>query len=127
MRGLSCARASCVLALILLGGGMLAAQPGKPDAEALRRADAAFRAGYAALQAGRQEEARAQFAEVVKLAPQIAEGHEALGSALIALDRSAEAVPELEKAARLKPNDATIEGNLAIALWRAGDAGKAIP
>ena len=56
--------------------------PSQPDADALKGADAAFHAGYAALQAGNLEEARTQFAEAVRLAPQIPEGHEALGTAL---------------------------------------------
>jgi protein O-GlcNAc transferase len=116
------------VALLAAAGMMLApAQSGKPGDEALRKADAAFRAGYAASQEGRYEEARARFAEVVKLAPQIAEGHEALGTALLALNRPAEAVAELERAAHLKPEDAVIEGNLAIAVWHASDGSKAVP
>jgi protein O-GlcNAc transferase len=127
MRGLS--RTSCGFAVVLaLGGVMLApAQSGKPDSGALHKADAAFRAGYAASQEGRYEEARARFAEAVRLAPQIAEGHEALGTALLALNRPAEAEAELEKAAHLKPGDAAIEGNLAIAVWHASDGSKAVP
>ncbi|HEY3705811.1 MAG TPA: tetratricopeptide repeat protein [Terracidiphilus sp.] len=116
-----------VSALLVTAGTLFAAQAANPASEGLRKADAAFRAGYAASQQGHYEEARARFSEVVKLAPQIAEGHEALGSAFIALDRPAEAVPELEKAVQLKPDDAVIEGNLAIALWRAADGTKAIP
>jgi tetratricopeptide (TPR) repeat protein len=127
MRPLS--RAGCAVAVALAAAGavLTPAQSGGPDSEALRKADAAFRAGYAASQEGQYEEARARFAEVVKFAPQIAEGHAALGTALIALNRPAEAVPELEKAARLKPSDGAIEGNLAIALWRASGGVKAIP
>ena len=97
------------------------------NAAAIREADAAFHRGFAASQAGRLEEARAQFAEAVRLAPQIAEGHDALGSVLIALGRSAEAIPELEKAAKQKPRDSTIEGDLARAYTGAGQAAKAIP
>src|SRR4051812_15350592 len=53
----------------------LFAQPATPaNPEAIKKADTAFRAGYAAQQAGQLEEARAHFAEVVRLAPQIAEG-----------------------------------------------------
>lgn len=114
-------------AVLATGAILLSGQATKPDADALRRADAAFRAGYAASQAGRYDEARARFAEVVKLAPKSAEGHEALGTALIALDRPADAIAELEKAARLKPGDAAIEGNLAIALWRGAEGARAIP
>jgi protein O-GlcNAc transferase len=116
------------MATMVAGGAIvLYAQSGQPNAEALHKADVAFRAGYAASQAGHFEEARAQFAEVVRLAPAIAEGHEALGSALIALSHPAEAVPELQKAAKLKPGDAGIESNLAIAYAQSGQASKAIP
>lgn len=96
------------------------------EAEALRKADVAFHAGYAATQAGQLEEARKQFAEVVRLAPGIAEGHEALGSVLSELGRPAEAVPELELAAKLKSGDAGIEGDLAIALTLTGQGTEAI-
>ena len=54
-----------------------------PASDSLKKADAAFRAGYAAQQAGQLEAARAQFAEVVRLAPQIVEGREALGLVLL--------------------------------------------
>ena len=100
-------------------------KPSPPDA--LKKADAAFRAGYAAQQAGRLEEARAQFAEVVRLAPQIAEGREALGVVLLELNKPGEAIPQLEAAARVKPNDQGIETNLAYALARSGQPAKAMP
>lgn len=127
-RGRTTTDLAWLLLWLVLSGASLAAQSSKaalPDA--LQKADAAFHAGYAASQAGHYEEARAKFAEVVRLAPQIAEGHEALGSALTALGRPAEAVPELEKAARLKPNDAGIESNLAVALYQAGGFAESIP
>ena len=93
----------------------------------MQKADAAFRAGYAAQQAGQLEEARARFAEVVRLAPQIAEGHEALGAVLLELRRPADAIPQLEAAARLKPNDQGIETNLAYAFAQSGQPAKAMP
>src|SRR5487761_2298348 len=68
--------------------------------DAVRQADAAFHAGYAARQAGQLEAARAQFAKVVRLAPQIAEGREALGAVLIEMGHPAEAIPQLEAAAK---------------------------
>lgn len=101
--------------------------PKAGNTAAIRDADAAFHRGFAASEAGRLEEARAQFAEAVRLAPQIAEGHDALGSVLIALGRAAEAIPELEKAAKQKPHDPTVEGDLARAYTGAGQGTKAIP
>jgi len=47
------------------------AAPKEPDP--LKRADAAFRAGYTAMQAGDLELARVQFALAARLAPQIPE------------------------------------------------------
>ena len=78
-------------------------------------ADAAFREGYAARQSGNLELARTEFAKVVSLAPQIPEGHEALGAVLLELGQPADAIAELETAAKLKPGDA---GNRPISLWR---------
>src|SRR5580692_9399539 len=95
--------------------------------EALKRGDAAFRAGYADLQAGRLERARAEFAEAVRLAPQIPEGHEALGEVLIELSEPAEAAAEFEAALKLKPGDQAIESNLAQAYAKSGDPAKALP
>lgn len=100
----------------------------KPAAKAsVSRADAAFRAGLAARQNGNVELARQQFAEVVRLEPQIPEGHQALGAVLIELGRPAEGARELETAAKLKPGDEGIETNLAIAYAGAGEPAKAVP
>ena len=93
----------------------------------LKKADAAFHAGFAARQSGNLELARTKFAEAVKLAPQIPEGHEALGAVLLELGRPAEAVPEFEAAAKLKPADAEIESSLALAYAQAGEPAKALP
>jgi protein O-GlcNAc transferase len=92
-----------------------AARPSNATQTALQKADAAFRAGYAAMQAGRLEEARQDFASAVALAPQLPEAHIAMGAILVQLDRPAEAVPELEKALRLKHGDTTAAVNLALA------------
>ena len=102
--------------------GLLCGQTPKtgsgPSAE-LIRADAAFKAGYAAVQAGKLDEALGDFRTVVKLAPQLAEGHLALAATLMQLKRPGEAVPELEKALKLKAVDSAgrdeIAENLAAA------------
>ena len=115
------------LLAVLCVSAVMAAQSLKPGTpEAVREANAEFQRGFAASSAGRLEEARADFAQAVRLAPQIAEGHDALGSVLIALGKPADAIPELETAARLKPGDATIEGDLGRAYAGAGQAVKAI-
>ena len=107
---------------------LLAAQAKKPaQPDALKRADTAFRAGYAARQAGNLEQARARFAEAARLAPQIAEAHEALGAVLVEMGKPAEATPAFEAALKLKPGDPAIELNLALAYAKAGEPGKSLP
>ena len=111
--------------LAVLGLGMTSqvvraatAQTASSDATgqvALERADAAFHAGYAAMQAGKLEEARQDFADTVRLAPQLPEAHVALGAILVQLDRPDEAVPELQAALTLKPGDPIAATNLATA------------
>jgi tetratricopeptide (TPR) repeat protein len=124
-------RASLVLHLALVWA--VAAAPASPQdvkpgsPEAILAANVAFQRGAKASAEGLLDEARAQFAEVVRLAPQIPDGHDALGSVLIALGRPAEAVTELDTAARLKPGDPIIEGDLARAYTAANQPAKAIP
>jgi protein O-GlcNAc transferase len=115
----------CMLARAAL---LSAAQtPDAANPETVKKADAAFHDGFSAQQSGDLTLAREKFAEVVRLEPQIAEAHEALGIVLLELNKSAEAIPELEMAAGLKPGDAANEANLAMAYAAAGDAAKAIP
>lgn len=99
----------------------------KTEPEAIKRADLAFHAGYAAHQAGNLELARSKFAEVVRLQPKIAEGHEALGTVLVELGKPLDGAREFEAAAKIKPEDENIESNLALAYHQAGDDQKAIP
>jgi protein O-GlcNAc transferase len=99
----------------------------KNGLEAIKRADAAFHAGYAAREAGKLELARSNFAEVVRLQPKIAEGHEALGTILVELGKPLDGAKELEAAATIKPGDEGIETNLAMAYHQAGEEPKAIP
>jgi len=101
-------------------------QPKAHYTDAAKLADIAFRAGYAARQSGDLETARARFAEVVRLEPQIAEGHEALGTVLLEIGQPAPAIVELEAAAKLKPTDPGIETNLAQALVQNREPSKAV-
>ena len=93
----------------------------------LRAADAAFREGFAAQQAGKLKLAGEKFTEVVKLAPKIAEGHEALGVVLLMQGKTTEAIAELQIAAQLEPANEGNEANLASAYRQAGQEAKAIP
>ena len=122
--------------LMLLGSalfaGVMTATPLLPaQAEAaktpaaLQAANKAFTSGYAELQQGHLEQARRHFADAVKLAPQIAEAHEALGAVLVELNLNERGIDELEKAATLKPGDRGIESNLAQAYLKLPDNAKA--
>src|SRR6185437_14357981 len=99
----------------------------QPPSDAVKRADAAFRQGYAARQSGNLELARTKFAEVVRLQPKIAEGHEALGAVLVELGKPLEGAKESEAAEKIKPDDDGIETNLALAYVQANQPALAIP
>jgi protein O-GlcNAc transferase len=103
------------------------AQASNAERAAAKQADAAFRAGYTAASAGDLEKARRSFAEVVRLEPKIPEGHAALGSVLLNLGRPSEATVELKRGLALKPSDANMKMNLALAEVRAGQSGEALP
>ena len=117
---------------VFIGTPVLAQAPARaPGADratsAAKQADAAFHAGYEAANAGDLEKARRSFAEVVRLEPKIPEGHAALGSVLLNLGRPAEAAAELKRGLALKPSDANMKMNLAVADVRAGQSGEALP
>lgn len=124
-------RAACLsFFAYVFSAACFAQQPAAaPLPDALQRADAAFRAGYAALQSGDLAAARAKFAEAAQLAPQIPEAHEALAETLIELGKPAEAIPELQTALRLKPPAEAqgLQSNLALAYAKSGDPAGAIP
>ena len=103
--------ALALIAASTVAGGQKTA---RPSADLIKRADAAFRAGYAARQSGNLKVARSKFAEVVRLQPKIAEGHEALGAVLAELGKPLDGAKEFEAAAKIKPSDQGIEANLAL-------------
>src|SRR6266853_595598 len=92
----------------------------------LRSADTAFRAGYAAEKRGDVSSARQQFEKVVQLAPDIAEGHSALGSVLVQLGQYIQAIRELTRALTLKADDRSAQINLAIAYEQSDDHEKSL-
>jgi protein O-GlcNAc transferase len=116
-------------ARVLLISSVFVASLGAIDSpqQQLRSADAAFRAGYAAEKRGDVSSARQQFEKVVLLAPDIAEGHSALGSVLVQLGEYKRAIRELVRALVLKPADRTAQINLAIAYQESGDHEKSLP
>src|SRR5580698_8257423 len=93
----------------------------------LQQANAAFHAGYAAASSGDLATARQEFESAVQLAPQVEEGHSALGAILYKLGEYASAIPELETALRLKPEDQAAQENLALSYMQTGAYQKALP
>lgn len=100
---------------------------GQDAASSMQQADTAFHAGYAAAASGDLATARQQFQRVVLLAPQIEEGHSALGGVLYQLGDYPDAIKELENALAMKPGDRSAQENLALAYTQTGSYQKALP
>src|ERR1700739_1863429 len=94
---------------------------------ALVKADAAYRAGQAALAQRDLKGAETDFEEVVRLAPQAEQGHSALGAVLASLGHTQEGIRELQKALAMNPNDSSAQMNLALAYSQTGSGAKALP
>jgi protein O-GlcNAc transferase len=94
---------------------------------ALKKADAAYRAGQAALAHKDLSAAQADFEQVVVLAPQAEQGHSALGAVLVGRGHTKEGIRELEKALAIKGSDSTAQMNLALAYEQIGSPEKALP
>jgi tetratricopeptide (TPR) repeat protein len=69
---------------------------------------------------GRHEQAIDQFRESLRMDPGLAATRALLGAGLLALGRSSEAVPELERAVESRPQDVLIRDQLAEAYRREG-------
>ena len=111
-------RCGFVLLLLLSSQSARTQSPSgqQPDRqEQLHQADTAFHAGYAAVESGDLAAAKEDFQKVVQLAPEIPEGHSALGSVLVQLGQPALAIPELERALTMKADDRITQTNLAVA------------
>ncbi|WP_433974668.1 tetratricopeptide repeat protein [Tunturiibacter lichenicola] len=94
---------------------------------ALKKADAAYRAGQAALAQRDLSSAQADFEQVVQLAPQAEQGHSALGAVLVNRGHLKEGIRELEKALAIKASDSAAQTNLALAYEQIGSPEKALP
>jgi protein O-GlcNAc transferase len=112
---------------LLLGLALTVPAYSQEPSAALSKADAAYRAGLAALARRNLDEAQADFEEVVRLAPQAEQGHSALGAVLVARGRTTEGIRQLEKALALKSSDSIAQKNLAMAYVHAGSPEKALP
>src|SRR5271166_4004216 len=104
-----------------------ASPPSTPDQETVQSADAAFRAGHAAMDQNNLALAHTEFAKVVQLVPQVAAGHSALGAVLYAEGNAAAAVLELEQAHALDPKDDNATLNLGLSYAQLGSFEKALP
>ncbi|MGA7524276.1 MAG: tetratricopeptide repeat protein [Acidobacteriaceae bacterium] len=93
----------------------------------LRQADADYRAGVAALSRNDLKMARREFEDVVRLAPNIEQGHSALGSVLVRSGDMAAGIRELQKAVAMSAADKAAEENLAMALEEDGKPSQALP
>ena len=98
-----------------------------PDQATIQSANEAFRAGHAAMEQNNLALAHTEFAKVVQLLPQVAAGHSALGAVLYAEGNPSAAVPELEQAHSLDPNDTTATLNLALSYSQLSAYNKALP
>lgn len=130
----SCMQAFCLAVLCFSGiPSPLLAQSNAPvqsdsaDPARLHKADLEFRAGYAAVAKGDLKSAVRDFQAVVKLLPNVEEGHSALGAVLVELGRYSEAISELNRSLAMKPADSTALMNLAVAEADSGAYAKAIP
>ena len=92
-----------------------------------KEAQGAYQAGTAAVAKNDLQTAEAQFENVVRLVPQIEEGHTALGTVLLRLGKLPQAIKELEQALALKPGDESARAYLALAYEQTGAYRKAIP
>jgi len=93
----------------------------------LKQADADYRAGVAAVSRNDMQTAKREFEEVVRLAPDIEQGHSALGTVLVRGGDLNAGIRELEKAVALSASDTSAEGNLAMALVQDGKPSQALP
>jgi protein O-GlcNAc transferase len=91
----------------------VSSQAATPDR--VKEAEEAFRAGSAAYRQNDLVSAHIQFAKVIKLAPEVAAGHSAFGTVLLAEGNLAYAADQLELAHKLDPQNSDAILNLAIA------------
>ncbi|NYF90990.1 tetratricopeptide repeat protein [Tunturiibacter empetritectus] len=112
-----------LIAWMALSNAALSQEP----SAALKKADAAYRAGQAALAQRDLNAAQADFEQVVRLAPQAEQGHSALGAVLVSRGLVKEGIDELERALAIKSTDNTAQMNLAMAYEQIGLPARAIP
>lgn len=95
--------------------GVAASRQSKSSTQNLHAADVAFRAGSAAYMRNDLRTAHAEFAKLVRLAPNVAAGHAAFGAVLLAEGNADAAITQLKRARKLDPTDTSAILNLALA------------
>ncbi len=106
-----------LLGSILCLPGLASPQDAAPNAAAtdaaqnaaVNKVREAYESGYQAMLEGHLDAAQADFETVVKLAPTLAEGHNALGSVLLERGEAKAAATQFEKALALKPLHSAME------------------
>ena len=93
----------------------------------LETAHDAYSAGKSALTRRDLEAAQSDFAQVVRLNPEEERGYSALGAVLASRGHINEAIPVLQRALDLQPNDRVVQLNLALALVQDGSPQQALP
>lgn len=87
--------------------------------------DDLLRPGRIAMEEGDYERAVEAFRSVAESYPELAAGHVALGSALMALERWSQAISALQRGAELAPDAAAVHNLLGVALFQSGDLTRA--
>jgi predicted Zn-dependent protease len=103
------------LALPLAPGARAAGKPAKSSASSKAKAEELRKAGLAAEDGGKDDEALAHFEQVLKVIPDDEVAHAELGKILFKQGKGPEAIGHLQTAVKLKPDDATAWYNLAYA------------
>ena len=76
--------------------------------------------GHLSLASGEMETAAKHYRSATQLDPSNADAWQALGMALVKLEKLSEAIPALEELVRLSPKDQLAYTSLSLALGRAG-------
>jgi protein O-GlcNAc transferase len=119
-------RAHLIRCITFLTALIISAAIAQEPSPSLKQADAQYRAGVAALSRNDLATARADFEQVVRLAPQAEQGHSALGAVLVRLGQMSTGIQELEKALAIKATDSSAQMNLALAYEQIGESAKAV-